>query len=463
MSAANEPAKPGLALAVDRGFAGRLRRAALLGGAPAWALACLLVWQQPWLIYPKLLCIALCSLGWLGTAAWLHARAEHQRRLLGHVIEAMANGDYSQRLRLQGGSAEPDALATQLNALVDSLHQQRLQSLAAERLAENVLQTLDVAVFAFDAQERLQLANPSALGLLRRAREHALGRSAAELGLDELLRADPEALREQVFPGAAGLWRLRQHRYEVEGQARRLLFVSDLKQVLRSEELQAWQRLLRVLSHEVNNSLAPIASLSDTLRRRLDALGPGAILPPDDWRAEQAEALGLIEERARHLADFVRRHAQLARPLEPRMQRFDLLALLRRLPALLPQAQLTLEFDGISPDAGLDFYGDPGLLEQLFINLLKNGIEAGGAPLLLRLKLRLQAEPLQISLLDRGCGLANPANLFVPYYTTKPQGSGIGLVLARQIAECHQGSLQLLPRSDGPGCQALLRFARSQG
>jgi len=458
VSAAGDRATPGLAQAAGRGFAAQLRRAALLGGAPAWVLAGLLVWQQPWLIYPKLLCIALCSLAWLGTAAWLHARAEHQRRLLGHVIEAMASGDYSQRLRLQGRPAEPDELATQLNALVDSLHQQRLQSLAAERLAENVLQTLDVAVFAFDAQDRLQLANPSALSLLQRSREQALGRSAAELGLDELLRADPEALREQVFPGAAGLWRLRQHRYEVEGQARRLLFVSDLKQVLRSEELQAWQRLLRVLSHEVNNSLAPIASLSDTLRRRLNALPRGASPPTDDWRAEQAEALALIEERARHLADFVRRHAQLARPLEPRKQPFDLLALLRRLPTLLPQSQLTLEFDGSPPDATLSFYGDPGLMEQLFINLLKNGIEAGGAPL----HLRLQAEPLQISLLDRGCGLANPANLFVPYYTTKPQGSGIGLVLARQIAECHQGSLQLLPRSDGPGCQALLRFARPQ-
>lgn len=458
MSAASDRVTPGLAQAAGRGFAGQLRRAALIGGAPAWALACLLVWQQTWLIYPKLLCISLCSLAWLGTAAWLHARAEHQRRLLGHVIEAMASGDYSQRLRLHGGPAEPDELATQLNTLVDSLHRQRLQSLAAERLAENVVQTLDVAVFAFDAQQRLQLANPSALGLLQRRREQAIGRSATELGLDELLGADPEALREQVFPGAAGLWRLRQHHYEVGGQARRLLFVSDLKQVLRSEELQAWQRLLRVLSHEVNNSLAPIASLSDTLQRRLEALGPETSEPSADWRAEQAEALSLIHERARHLADFVRRHAQLARPLEPRKRVFDLLALLRRLPALLPQAQLTLEFDGSMPEP-LEFYGDPGLMEQLFINLLKNGIEAGGAPL----QLRLQAEPLQITLLDRGCGLANPANLFVPYYTTKPQGSGIGLVLARQIAECHQGSLQLQARPDGPGCQAQLRFARPQG
>ncbi|MDT8998965.1 ATP-binding protein [Paucibacter sp. APW11] len=448
-----------------RGFAQRQFLLALAGGAPAWALAVWLLAGLPWLIYPKVLLILLCTLAWLGSAVALRARAEFQRQLLGNVIEGIAAGDYSQRLRQDGAD---DLLGRQLNQLIDRLHQQRQQALAASGLADNVLRHIDVAVFAFDRQQRLQLANPTAQRLLQRGSDQLLGRPAAELGLLPLLQAaespaDSSTL-EHVFAGAAGLWQLRHQRYEIAGQPHQLLFVTDLKQVLREQELQAWQRLLRVLSHEVNNSLAPIVSLSNLVAGSLRNEGQ----PPmsEEQRRDSLEALGLIEDRARHLGDFVQRYAQLARPPAPHRVPFDLLAQLRRLPALLPEAGLTLQIDAGEHGEGqvlplddqtapLPFYGDAALIEQLMINLLKNGIEAGGAPL----SLVIQRQPLQLSLLDRGCGLANPANLFVPFYTTKPGGSGIGLVLARQIAEAHQGSLQLLPRRNGPGSEARLCFA----
>ncbi|MCV2370954.1 sensor histidine kinase [Roseateles oligotrophus] len=430
------------------GFAKQQWLWALAGGAPAWGLASFFIWQQSWLIYPKILLWLLCSGAWLGAAWGLARRAEFQQQTIGNVVEGIASGDYSQRLRRASAN---DQLGEQINALVDTLHRQRLRAEEAHNLVESVLQSIDVAIFAFDEQAYLRLANPAALALLHDSQQ-VLGRSAAELGLAALLTADTAVLSEHVFAGAAGLWRLRRLPYSVDGREQTLLFVTDLKQVLRSEELQAWRRLLRVLSHEVNNSLLPISSLSATLHSNLARGGT----------ADLEEGLAIIHERAKHLAEFVRRYARLARLPEPQKQLFDLAALLRRLPAMLPEAALSLTLSGDShqampSDFKLPFFGDPVQIEQLLINLLKNGVEAGGAPL----ELRCQAQPLQLTVLDCGPGIANPANLFVPFYTTKAEGAGIGLVLSRQIAEAHQGSLSLEPRRDGAGqgCAAILRFS----
>ncbi|MCV2353875.1 hypothetical protein LNV09_06810 [Paucibacter sp. B2R-40] len=443
------------------GFAKQLWLWALAGGAPAWGLASYFIWQQAWLIYPKILLWLLCSGAWLGAAWGLARRAEFQLQTIGNVVEGIASGDYSQRLRRASAN---DQLGEQINALVDALHRQRLRAEEAYGLVDSVLQGIDVAIFAFDEQAHLRLANPAALALLLRDKDAVLGCSATELGLAALLTADTAVLSEHVFAGAAGLWRLRRLPYSVDGREQTLLFVTDLKQVLRSEELQAWRRLLRVLSHEVNNSLLPISSLSATLRR----VSAGEVNGGWDGKSKQAdldEGLAIIHERAQHLAEFVRRYARLARLPEPQKQLFDLAALLRRLPTMLPEAGLSLTIAGdphapMPSDFKLPFFGDPVQIEQLLINLLKNGVEAGGAPL----ELRCQVQPLQLSVLDCGPGIANPANLFVPFYTTKPEGAGIGLVLSRQIAEAHQGSLNLESRRDGPGAVAVLRFpASTQG
>lgn len=458
------------------GFAGQMGVLALAGGAPAMLAANFWVWQQTWLIYPKLLLCLLLSLAWLGAARTIYKRAEFHLQTIGNLVEGIAGGDYSHRLRRAGPD---DLLGLQINQLVDGLHRQRLQAKEAMSLVNSVMQGIDVAIFAFDAQGHLQLANPCALSLLGQPGSAVIGRLAADLGLAELLNADTGQLSQHVFPGAAGLWQLRRQHYAVEsaaesaveGREHTLLFVTDLKQVLRGEEMQAWRRLLRVLSHEVNNSLVPISSLSDTLRKSLASIHSKQVdANNEEELADLDEGLSLIRERAIHLAEFVRRYAQLARLPEPHKRVFDLAGLLRRLPTMLPQAQLQLSLEAqdspageaqqvtlLPPELEIPFFGDPVQIEQLLINLLKNGIEADGAPL----ELRCHLQPLRLTVLDEGTGLANPDNLFVPFYSTKPDGGGIGLLLSRQIAEAHQGSLILQARGTARGCAAILSFGNT--
>jgi nitrogen fixation/metabolism regulation signal transduction histidine kinase len=418
----------------------------LLAAVPAWLLAAALFWQSPWTIYPKLLWLFVAAMVPLAAALALHRHTVWQLRSIASLLEAIRIGDYTVRMRLHG-NAVMDELAAELNVFADSLHRQRLQSESALRLVDSVVAGIDVAIFAIDEAGLLTLANPAACRLLQRDAASLVGQPAREAGLAALLDADPEQVCERVFPGGAGLWQVRRQDYRVVGRVHTLLFVSDLKQVLRSEELKAWRQLIRVISHEVNNSLGPIASVGGTLRKLL-----ARETRDGDARDDLDGGLAIIEERAIRLGEFIRRYAALARLPEPEKQVFDLAVLLRRLPGLTPACAVEL----LGPaDASLPFFGDPGQIEPLLINLLTNAVEAGAS----RIALRWQGVPLHIAVVDNGRGVANPTNLFVPFYTTKPSGSGIGLVLCRQIAEAHHGSLTIQNNADGVGCTALLQFA----
>ncbi len=419
--------------------------AMLAASLPVWLIQAVLVWQLPWLVYPRILLLVLTGLLPLGCALGLYRSNLSQRRTISNLVAAIRVGDYSLRMRQQQGDALGE-LAGEINQLASSLHKQRLQSEEALRLVDSVVDGIEVAIFAFDGENRLKLANPAACRLLGRSQASLQGQTTSQLGLADLLASDHQGVVEWVFPGGAGLWQLRCQGYRVEGKQHTLLFVTDLKQVLRSEELKAWRQLIRVLSHEVNNSLGPIASISATLGTLLQSpQGPQAHL--DDLQ----QGLEIIADRSKRLGEFVRRYAALARLPEPHKQVFDLQQLLQRLPSLLPGGRITLD----GPTTPLPFFGDPAQIEQLLINLLKNGVEAGNGDV----TLCWQAQPLQLSVLDHGCGIANPHNLFIPFYTTKPTGSGIGLVLCRQISESHHGILTLQNREDSPGCIATVRFA----
>ncbi|MBV8467147.1 MAG: PAS domain-containing protein [Burkholderiales bacterium] len=429
-----------------RGIDRRLLAIILLGSVPTWIIQALLAWRYlPWTVYPKITLVSVTGIALVATAATVVRQIATRHMNISNLIEAIRVGDYSLRMRTSADDAFAE-LAAEINQLAGNLHQQRLKSEEALRLVDSVVDGIDVAIFAVDDDGEMKLANPAACQLLQRPTQAVLGRSALELGLAELLLADPQQTYEWVFPGGAGLWRVRRQGYRVEGRLHTLLFVSDLKQALRSEELKAWRELIRVLSHEVNNSLGPIASVSCTLRTLMQRERR-----PEDWEPELHEGLDIIEERARRLGEFVRRYAALARLPDPHKQVFDMGALLRRLPAMRWSAEVRVE----GPDQPYRFFGDPSQIEQLLINLIKNGLEAGGAPIILR----WTTEPLQIAVLDHGTGIANPGNLFVPFYTTKGTGSGIGLVLCRQIIEAHNGTLTLQNRNGEPGCVATLRFA----
>jgi signal transduction histidine kinase len=231
-----------------------------------------------------------------------------------------------------------------------------------------------------------------------------------------------------------------------------LLVLTDLRRALREEERQAWQRLIRVLGHELNNSLAPIQSVAQSLEtsvQRAEApQSDGSVL--DDMK----QGLAIIRSRTEALGRFMAAYTQLAKLPKPTLQPVDFVELLRRVAALEPRIPIKLK-DG----PPILIQADRDQLEQLLINLIRNAADAAAETKgSVGLEWTTAPANLDVFVLDEGPGISNPANIFVPFFTTKPSGSGIGLVLSRQIAEAHGGSLTLENRSDRRGCRAHLRL-----
>lgn len=420
---------------------------------PLLALSIWLLWQRaqtPTALWVALgIALALSALG----LARLRRRAVFPLYTVSNLLEALREGDYSLRgSRARRGDPIGDVV-WEVNALSHTLREQRLKVEETSALLGKVIASIDIALLGFDGERRLQLLNPAGERLLARRARDALGRGASELGLDQVLDQRAPALLDRAFAGGAGRYELRRFSFRQDGLPLELLAISDLSRTLREEEQLAWQRLVRVLSHELNNTLAPIRSMAGTVSALLAQSHPAS-----DWREDAKEGLRVIAERSEALGRFVTGYAQLARLPPPRKQPLDLAPLLHRLVML--EQRLLVELDLAEPLA-LDV--DPDQLEQALINLLNNAVEAslperGGVALKAS-----QPAPgkVLIEVSDEGLGLAATDNLFVPFFTTKPGGSGIGLVLARQIAEAHGGTLGLRNRTDRRGCIATLQLPLS--
>jgi nitrogen fixation/metabolism regulation signal transduction histidine kinase len=411
------------------------------------ALILLLLIRWPW---PLKALLAACILfAWMEAARRLRNRALRPMQTLANLLAALREGDYSFRAK---GDLEEGGLGDvyrELNTLSELLQQQRIGALEATALLRTVMGEIDVAIFAFDAENRLRLANRAGEQLLARPMERLIGSSSAELGLAKALSGDSPRLVDLALPGRAGRWELRRGLFRQGGRPHSLLVLSDLTRPLREEERQAWQRLVRVLSHEINNTLAPIHSLSGSLQDLIRKEPP-----PPDLREDLGRGLAIIEGRSEALQRFLQAYAKLAKLPPPVFKPVDLAALATRAASLETRAEIRLEG---GPAVPLEADGDQ--LEQLLINLLKNAAEASaGARGAVSLGWRAEAGRLELVVEDGGPGLPPSANLFVPFFTTKPGGSGIGLVLCRQIAEAHGGSLQLENRAGGPGARATLRL-----
>jgi two-component system nitrogen regulation sensor histidine kinase NtrY len=401
--------------------------------------------QRLW--WPLLTLVALAT---LVLAARLKQRVIYPLYTLANLLEALREGDFS----LRGSRAvRGDAIGEvvwEVNALSATLREQRLRSEEAHALLAKVVESIDIALFAFDEQQRLQLVNPAGLRLLGRSR--ALGCVAAELGLDDCLALQAATVAKRSFGSGEGRFEVRRFRFRAGGRPQDLLVVTDLSRALREEERQAWQRLIRVLGHELNNSLAPIKSMAGTLNGLLRREPLAA-----DWREDALEGLQVIGDRAEALNRFMLGYTALARLPPPRRRPVALAPLLQRVAALEQRVPVRL---GALP--AIEFKADPDQLEQALINLLKNAAEAalttGGA---VELRAAESADGLRIEILDEGPGLASSDNLFVPFFTTKPGGSGIGLPLARQIIEGHGGRLSLRNRDDASGCRAEVWLERA--
>jgi two-component system nitrogen regulation sensor histidine kinase NtrY len=381
--------------------------------------------------------------------AILAARLQHQvvypLYTLANLLEALREGDYS----LRGSRAQRrDAIGEvvwEVNTLSQTLRDQRLKVEETSALLGKIIASIDIAIFSFDGEGCLRLINPAGERLLAQRARFALGKRAVDLGLHEALQIDGSETLKRGFPGGSGRWDVRRFVFREGGKPQDLLVITDLSRALREEERLAWQRLIRVLGHELNNSLAPIKSMAGTVASVL------AMQPlPEDWNSDARHGLRVIGDRADALARFMVGYASLARLPPPRRQPVELAPLLRRVVALEQRLPITLE---PGPEVRLDV--DPDQLEQALINLVKNAVEAS-QPQQGGVELRWQVEPdrIRIDILDEGLGLGSSENLFVPFFTTKPGGSGIGLVLAQQIVEGHGGSLTLEDRRDRRGCIA---------
>ena len=389
----------------------------------------------------------------LGFAFALRERVVLPLQTLSNLLAALGEGDFSIRARGARGGDPLGEVMIEVNTLVETLRHQRLDALEATTLLRKVMAEIDVAVFTFDEDRELKFVNRAGARLLAQAAERTLGRRADELGLEDCLEGEAPRVINTAFPGGVGRWEIRRSSFRQGGRPHELLVLSDLSQPLREEERQAFQRLIRVIGHEMNNSLAPIKSIAGSLSSIIDREPP-----PSDWREDVQRGLGVIASRSESLSRFMSAYARLAKLPPPKLAPLDIGAVVDRV--------VTLEKGHNIQIAGgprLSIQGDSDQLEQLLINLLRNAVDAvretGGSVRVGWQRLPGSSPPgMEMWVDDEGPGLSNTGNLFVPVFTTKPGGSGIGLVLSRQIAEAHGGSLMLENRDDRTGCRASLRL-----
>lgn len=426
---------------------------ALLAGLPAMVVAMALLWAGPHSLRLQWTLTVLIAACWLGFAEALRAHAVFPLHTLANLLAAVREGDFSLRAR---GARHEDPLGEvlfEVNTLGATLREQRLGAMEATALLEKIMAEVDVAVFAFNPDRQLSLLNPAGERLLGAKADSLLGQPARELGLLSCLGGEPARTLQLALPGGGGRWEMRRGGFREHGQTHQLLVLTDLSRALREEERQAWARLIRVLGHELNNSLAPIHSLAGTLGRLL-AMDP----PPADWRGDMAHGLGIIASRAAALNRFLAAYTQWARLPRPKLRPAEIGAMVQRAAEL--ESRLPIEVRA-GPEVAVE--ADPDQIEQALINLMKNAAEAaleGSQAGTARVAAgwSVQDSRVEIWILDNGPGLASESNLFVPFFTTKPGGSGIGLLVSRQIAEAHGGGLTLENQPGGPGCRASLRL-----
>src|SRR6266481_4237341 len=432
-------------------YEGRISWLTLAAVAPATVVALALLWFGDYsakLQWTLTILIVACF------AVFISSTREHMVRPLqtmSNLLAALREGDYSIRARgARAGSALGEVLI-EINSLGETLRQQRLGAFEATALLRTIMSEIDVAIFTFDPERHLRLVNRAGEALLAQPMDKLLSKTAEELGLGRCFDADQDEPLTLNFPGASGRWGIRRSTFREQGLPHELLVLTDLSRTLREEERRAWQRLVRVLGHEMNNSLAPIKSLAgslETLLRREPM--------PRDWKEDAESGLKSIASRADSLSRFMQAYTRLAKLPPPQMEDVDLSELVQRVVNLEPRLKVQ-----VVPGPKLQIHADAAQIEQVLINLVHNAVDAAletkGA---VTIRWREDGDCVEVIVRDEGEGIMNPTNLFVPFFTTKPGGSGIGLTLSRQIAEAHNGTLSLTNRSDRTGAEAMLRLPK---
>ena len=363
-------------------------------------------------------------------------------RALAGTVSGYRDGDFSFGIRWDR-HADVVELVNAHNALGQALRDQRLGLVQRELLLDTMVQNTPVAMLLLDPSRRVVLGNLAARRLF------GAGRKLEGRGLDELLAQAPAAVHEAFARGGDGMfsageeddiYHLARRLFRLNGRLHELILLRQMTAELRRQEVQTWKKVIRVISHELNNSLGPIASLAHS----------GKALLKRGQLEKLPMALDTIEERARHLERFLRDYARFAKLPTPRLESVHLPGLIDRL-----HTQVDFIIEGDVPDIVVPL--DPAQMEQALLNLLKNAHESGSAPEAVALMLRRRGDGLRIEVLDRGSGMSQAAleNALLPFYSTKRHGTGLGLALAREIVEAHGGRIGVTNRTDGGLCVAL--------
>jgi nitrogen fixation/metabolism regulation signal transduction histidine kinase len=449
----------------------RISLFSLFVALPGIVLSGVFIWLQAWSLESRFALTFVELFVWWLLAMALHEQTTRPLQTLANVIAALREEDYSFRAR---GAAVDDALgelSLEVNALADLLAEQRIRAIEATALLRRVVEEIEVPLFTFDPDQILRLVNSAGERLLQQPSVRLLGRTAKEIGLDSCLSVESGTLVPLHSHGPSARWLVRRSSFRQKGVPHTLIVLSDVSRALREEERDAWQRLIRVLGHELNNSLTPIKSIAGSLNAQLSQTVLDA-----DARQDFQRGLAIIGTRADSLNRFLQAYRQLAQMPPPVFRKTALHPIVERVAGL--ETRLRVQ---VVPGPDIHWMLDPDQFEQMLINLARNGVEAALEPRCAEngsqeamntpsprldpqvvMHWDLTEKDLVLTIDDNGPGFLNPSNAFVPFYTTKPAGSGIGLVLSRQIAEAHGGSIELLNLRDKEGCRARIVLPQAQ-
>lgn len=405
-------------------------------------------------LYLILLTVLISSLVIVYSHSKLHQKSAYQFRSLSNLLDAMVQGDYSLRARFSDGDEALNELVDSINSLSLRLNKQRIETTESQLLLTTVINHIDVAILALNENNELVLTNPTAKKLLQipaDQQEFNLIESFSQFSQIAEMNSGNSQVMSLSFTNQQGKFNVHLEEYRENGKPQKLVFITDVSTMLRSEERNAWQALVRVISHEINNSLSPIASISQSLKRllaRQDKL--------ENHKDYLVEGLSIISQRSNSLTEFVNSYKQIASLPDPKKQPSSVLELVNKTVALYPDE--CIEIQSIED---ITLVIDAVQLEQVFINLVKNAVEAvksADEKGKVAISGQVNGKVFSLSFVDDGTGVSNLDNLFVPFYTTKSKGSGIGLVLCRQIIEAHGGKISLTNRLGVSGCRATIEL-----
>ncbi len=423
----------------------------LVSGFAGSLIALWFVWAGDYSLQTQVTLTVLILLLWIGFAFGLKARVVYPLRTLTNLLEALREGDYSLRLR---GAHRDDALGDlifEVNALTRSLQEQRFGAVETTALLRKTLAQIDVAMFGFDQDGRICLVNDSGQQVLGKSNENILGHKAKSLGLADCLQGATPRVVDLALPIGVRRWELRRTTYREKGLSHQLIFLSDLTRTLHEEERLAWKRLIQIMRHEINNSLTPIQSVAQTLQDQVRKN-----TNQSQFKNDVLEGLEIIASRSEELSRFIASYTKLTRLPDPVFDKVNVRIWIQHAISLETRLKVVVQ-----PGPDLTIEADQGQLDQLLINVISNAVEAS-----LETKpdsdgevvvgWQINGQHLQVWIDDDGPGLIETRDVFLPFFTTKTHGSGIGLTLSRQIAEAHGGHLTLENRTDSKGCRACL-------